>query len=791
MKLIFALFFILISFYTNTFSQQFIVNGQIKDEKAKSPIAFATIIVFNEKDSALSMSISDERGFFQIPLERGKYSLLLRHIGFTADTINLTVDRDQYIGIIYLSPKIEEIEGVQVKANQRKVLLDRQEVIITKQMRGRATDLKSLLNQVNGITYEYYESKFMVDGHSNILFLVNGLEKDFNYVLSIDPERILKLQIIRNPSGRYGLEGYYAVINIILKDNFQGFDINLSGMAIWDLDGQKGSRDIAQRNNANFILTKNKWNIYFNQNYNNNKFILPNKQQERLYDNGLRIIRESELNNIFSSILNLTTGVDYQINPINVLSLEFNYSVIPFSRYLENYPSRVSTFLNSTLITSFDEENISKFGSKTYTTKLFYRGTFSNLDLKADLNYNKFFLQRQQQILQNNNYLLNNLSDNQEDELNFNLESNYYKGQFSINSGLGYFMRSLSFQTVNYGGQFADDFTSGLVTDYKLRAFLYFSWKLNKILSMKIGSASEKYFFNSKQISYNKWIFQPFANVQFRLLNNMLIMTFKYRAKTTYPTAEQLNPAIIVLDSGIVQQGNSQLKPSLVNTISFNVQVLNGLFSLEPYYKFSNNYIAQIAKESDNSLYDIIFIYSNIGKYQEKGVRINFILPFSSKIIWKNNVDLFTADMKYQILNNEFITDIKDWRGSSNLVYYNPEKITFGFIYQRYLSKKIQPNGYLSYGNDFLGFFLEKAFFKKKLTINTFYVFPIKENKFINYLLVNYQHTTLYEQYDYLDLSLLKNIFMIKLIYRFSKGKILKIEKPEEYSKKMKLKSLF
>ena len=765
------------------------ITGQVKDAGSRRPIAFASVIVLNDRDSAISMAMADDRGFFTLQLKQGKYSILLHYLGYDDDTLHVFVDNDRQIGVVYLTPRTEQIQGVTVKTSKRKIDLDRQEVIITREMKSRASNVNELLNLVNGVTYDRYNNRLSVDGHTNILILVNGLKKDYNYIQSLNPERILKLQIIRDPGGRYGLEGYYAVINIVLKDNYQGIDTYLSASSLFDLDAPFEHFNIHQHDIANLIYTKGKVNFYINQSFYNNQFWLDSLSEERVYTNGFHQFKRGIGQPVYyqGQMHNLTTGIDYQINPLNVLSLELKTTTVPFRPSAENSTTFVQNYWDSVLVAEYKEQTINRNGSHYYGGTVFYKGSFSKLDIESDLTMSRDLSHSQTQLLQNEDYLVDNEVNNRTDALEFNVEGTYYIGHLSLNAGVGYIARSLTYQTINHSGQLSGEQATGQSQDVRLRSYGYISWKMNHTISLKVGSAVERYIYSGPEGDFNQWIAQPFVNFQLRMLNDLLVLTAKYRANTNYPTAQQFNPAIVVLDSGIAQQGNPALHPYVINNVSVNMQIMKGLLTVEPYYRFSNNYIALVGKHRDDLPYNLVYSYENLGKYTQRGVRVNFIVPFSKKIIWKNDMNFYWSVIQYDNVE----TTLDDWTGSSQLIYYNPKIVTAGLMYQNYLSRRIKAQGYNSNGNDFIGMFAQRDFFDKKLTVTLFYIFPVNEDgRWINYTMENYTKTPVFYQYQHIGLQLLKNIFNFEIQYRFSRGKVLKIEKPEEQVQRTKLKSI-
>jgi hypothetical protein len=51
-------------------------------------------------------------------------------------------------------------------------------------MRKGAGDTKDVLSRVKGVDYDRYNNKIKVNNEDNIIILVNGLEKDQEYILT-------------------------------------------------------------------------------------------------------------------------------------------------------------------------------------------------------------------------------------------------------------------------------------------------------------------------------------------------------------------------------------------------------------------------------------------------------------------------------------------------------------------------------------------------------------------------------------------------------------------------------
>ena len=91
------------------------------------------------------------------------------------------------------------------------------------------------------------------------------------------------------------------------------------------------------------------------------------------------------------------------------------------------------------------------------------------------------------------------------------------------------------------------------------------------------------------------------------------------------------------------------------------------------------------------------------------------------------------------------------------------------------MGKEITSLGYDRNENDYWLLLYQQPFLKKKLSVMVGYFLPIDLGA--NFIQDSYTKTNGYEQINQTDISLLKNMLILKATYRFSKGKIKKTEK--------------
>ncbi|HFB61605.1 MAG TPA: hypothetical protein ENJ69_01345, partial [Bacteroidetes bacterium] len=236
------------------------------------------------------------------------------------------------------------------------------------------------------------------------------------------------------------------------------------------------------------------------------------------------------------------------------------------------------------------------------------------------------------------------------------------------------------------------------------------------------------------------------------------------------PTIHQTNPFPSQLDPTTVSVGNPGLSPSVVNKISLRLSIKQGLFSIEPYYHFSDNYISQTGRLRSDSLFE--YTYDNIGHYGETGIRANFNVHFGKRFMWQNSLRVYHSKMAHNGNENSFY----DWFADSQLIFAGLKNNGVVVLdYHRAMGRNINALGYSRNNNDFWLLLVQQPFLKNRLTAMVGYVLPV--NWGVNYVQGDYVRVNGYEKYTHTDINLLKNILIVRISYRFSKGKVIKPEK--------------
>lgn len=757
---------LLLLILTNTLSaqQKLELTGQVKDATSKDNLEFCNVIVYNQNDSLITGGVTSDKGFFTIPLDAGTYKVVVSNIGYKPDTTQaFEISENKFLGVIKLKQDAALLKEVAVTSRSDENQLDKDVQIVTDKMRVGAANAKEVLEKVNGVTYDRFNNSIKVDNNSKVIILVDGMEKDQEYIKNLSPDRLKKVEVIRDPGGRYGLEGYSAVINIILKKDYRGTDIQVNNQTLLDADANQ-KKYVPMQNELNVSLNYvyNKVNLYgtYNSSINNFNFDANTKKE---YGSGLVIEnkKRGDRNMHVKEVTNsYTLGADYYINPKHTISFESDLSAAPLKynitsqEYTIDYSNAGISFLN---FNSSSQQTSSNMNSKN---NLFYNGKLDENNLiNASFNYS---ILNSTTTNHYNDDLLNVTNQQGSDTKNsskFYVEYTHtFKKQMNVQIGYGNAWQQQNNKLTS------DSITNNFkYTDFRHKLYAYYSWQLTKKLGIKIGAATETSAPNADGIKRHYIIAQPYADIKYAPSQNLGIK-LKFRADNRYPDVEETNPFTSFIDVQSIQTGNPYLKPEVTNKVSMQIDILGGLFTIEPYYHFSNNYITTTGTLRSDNIFE--YSYNNAGNYVRYGSEARLTIPFSKSIFLQTDVDVFSNSIKYATTSNRF----NFWTMSSQLIYQNPKYSTVaGLQYQKNLVRYITAQGYDKGDNDYWIAFVQQPFFKEKLNVMLLYFIPT--NFGCDFDQGGYLKTQSYQETKTYDISILKNVVMVQLSYRFSKGK--------------------
>jgi hypothetical protein len=766
LRLLFILAISLFTYKSASAQSMVELTGQVKDAEIKNSLEFCTISIFNLKDSLITGGVSDENGFFSIQVPMGYYRINFSFIGYQTDTLkNVVVSQNKFLGVIKLKPDVKFLKEISVKTSSNENTLDREVQIVTDKMKAGTTSTKEVLDKMSGVEYDRYTNSIKVDNSSKIIILVDGMEKDQEYIKNISPDRLKKIEVIRDPSGRYALEGYTAVINIVLKKDYIGTEILFQNNNLFDVDASKSKYIFVQNySSATINYTYNKFNIYGKFYSNLNSFNLNSSVVKEFMADSITISQNPFANDMNTKVNQMnnsfTFGTDYTLNPKHTFSFEGNVTLQPMQKNVTTVDFDVTEKKNDVLLNSYRLFTQTKSKSTSSYYSFFYDGKIDEKNtFKSNLTFSNYSEEYDNTNHVNEILLSDEVGKNTKNKVQFYLEYNHIfneKKTLQVGYGNSYESQDNSFVIETVKSEFS-------LYDYRNKFYSYYSCQASKKLGVKFGCAAETSSPNTTNGDYNYFIYLPYFDLKYKL-SNAFDFKLKYRSNSEYPSISQTNPFESKIDYQSIRIGNPNLKPQVTHRLSLQTNILGDFAKIEPYYHYSNNYIADIGSMRSDSM--VLYSYDNVGKYENFGVLINFTLPLSKSIYWQNDFDVFNTTILYKGIKN----NMNDFSMSSQLIYVN-EKSGFvgGVKYQKENRKYLTAQGFNRGNNDFWLAFVQKPFFKQRLSVMIAYLSPISYG--VNFDQGSYYKSARYSETRTSDISILKNIFILEINYRFNKGK--------------------
>lgn len=206
---------------------RYMCHGKVVDTDRR-PVD-ATIMLLAAADSSLvSYAVTAESGEFSIPYDKKRLIAQIQSVGYGSRIIPVPADGN--MGTIQLKQSAITLAGVTVTASGIVTRADKNTIYVSGRQKERATDALNVVSQVAFMCPEIRVNEILktitINGQEAIL-LVNGIKRDIDYLNSINPERIIKIEYADFADIRYGS----PYIDVKIRQSEKGGFIMLDAMA--------------------------------------------------------------------------------------------------------------------------------------------------------------------------------------------------------------------------------------------------------------------------------------------------------------------------------------------------------------------------------------------------------------------------------------------------------------------------------------------------------------------------------------------------------------------------------
>ena len=255
------------------------IKGKLVDSMENVPIEYASVVVYNQKDSTLvTGTVTSQEGDFEIQnVKPGRYYLTARFMGYETKTVdNITIEKNETVNLssLALLPNQKMLDEIEITGEKVTTVhkVDRQVFEADKFQASQGGTATDVLRNLPSISVDA-QGQIRARGSSGFVVLINGkpVQTDATVILNQMPANAVQnIEIITAPSAKYDPEGKAGIINIITHQGaadglFAQINARVGMPSIEDYNNAES----APRFGGDFTINyrKNKWDISLGASY--------------------------------------------------------------------------------------------------------------------------------------------------------------------------------------------------------------------------------------------------------------------------------------------------------------------------------------------------------------------------------------------------------------------------------------------------------------------------------------------------------------------------------------------
>lgn len=719
---------------------QFKIKGNVLSKGL--PLEYANVIISTTTDVFIKGTMTDEKGNFEIEIEKGVYKISITEVNHETYFKEVTINENIFLKDIDLKLKENLLNEVIIKSDKKRITRKIDRIVFNIENNpitsgGNAVDA---LKSSPGLIMKNNEIAML--GKNGVKVMIEGKILELsgedlkNFLSSISANDIKEIEIITNPPSKYDASGNSGMVNIIYKKGRKNsWNNNIS----YTHSQAKFGRETL---NNSFSYQKDKVNILLNLGYDYGLINVEQRAEMFFTEKTMKLtsIQKNKINDFSSRFI-----FDYKLNNRTKIGLQ----------YLGGFRNK-----------NFDDEIITKFVNNSEVLDSYLLGvggvkdknnnhTFNfHLDKKIDtLGRNMFFDVDflKFKTNKNNNIFSREFSSNDSFlGVNFANEGDSDQDIINYNAKID-FEHPLKFANLSYGAKFSFTKTKYTLNSYDLisgepifnplqsNSFefdesiqaLYVSGtkKINEKWETQFGFRTEYTQTRGSSITSNQENKNDYIKIFPTLYlkysaneNNQYLLS--YGRRIDRPNYGQLNPARYFISSQVSSMGNPYLQPSYNENIEFSHTYKNNLTTKLGLNITSNAY--NTVPTLNDSTNEQIVTFENF--FSNYSYSLLETYQFNLYSWWRSDLTLFlnyseskkTNDKINLKLNNGF----EFYGGINNALTLNKSKTITGEINYGYGSPfKSNLYEYSQYSNLDIALSFKSILKKLNLTTGIYDVF--------------------------------------------------------------------
>jgi outer membrane receptor protein involved in Fe transport len=570
-------------------------------------------LIEGKSKQAVPYAMSDDNGVFIVNhVISGNYRLRVSAIGYKPETKNITVESQGVTdaGIIFLQDSPISIKEVEVVGERIKARSENGSTTfyMTKKMLDVSNTGTDVLRLIPGIQVDFMQN-VSLEGSSSIQILVDGKERDANFISQLDPKLIDKVEVISKSTSNIDGNATGA-INIVLKKDR---DSGISGQIYAEIP-TSGS-EIYLHPTFSLSYGFKKLNLYTS--YKGDLTYLDiheNTSRKEWNYNGVNSITSNQYVRQKNWSHRFNFGLDYFLSPHDQFNLYAYYN--PFSREFDGHAdSRISGSVNSYWQARKEDTDIntSIFCSLYYKHNFKKEGSWltceiSNYNLNA-INSTVYFPEGSDNTVP----LQTNTVKPRQNEISIKMDYTTLIGnKFSFSTGV-----KTKFQVLQDRNSTDFYFNENIYAAYGSIAYKQTRYDLSIGVRGEYSVSTLKNTFRNPVLS-----FFPNATADYKLTTRQNIQ-LSYSRSIKRPNIYQLNPQIAIDDPYTVCMGNPFLKPEFRSNIylEYSIRFKSNYFASRLFYNKLTDVINNLTFINDTGAFETRV--QNMGTIHQYGIQFS------------------------------------------------------------------------------------------------------------------------------------------------------------------------
>ena len=685
------------------------LTGTIIDEKGQ-PIAFANIAVLNPVDSTLlSGGVSNESGYFAIPIEQNKVIARISYIGYK--TVYQYCNKSD-MGTIRLQLDNYTLKGVTVKGHVPQYQMGDEGFITNVENTplsqiGTAADV---LKHVPGIIAK--DENYEVFGKGTPIIYINGRpmrnKKELEQLKSTD---IKNIELITNPGAKYDATvGAIIKIKTVRKAG-DGFSIDT-----WARFGQGHKNQKAASLDMNY--RSNGLDLFASLWASKGKYLQDSELTQKVQSDTLWQQSNDMLSNAISRDYSIEGGFNYLLGEHHTFGTKYEYA------FPTNHDVTATTTSDVTANGQFYDKwhnytNQKTKGKARHKLNAYYVGKVGKLDIDWNIDYLHSGYDEQSKIAETCQIQDDRILDAENKVRNRMLASKltltYPLFGGSLDFGAEYINTKRQDDYVNPQNYVVSTFST--LKEQSISPYAEYSIKMPKIGQLRMGLRFEHVNFDYYESGHliegqSRSYSNLYPSLSFGKQIGKVMAQIAYSAKTTRPTYRQLSNDVFYLNRYGMQRGNPLLDNSIIHNVS--IQGIWKFLQLSINYSDERGQIIHWIEQIDNSNVTLV-TYKNISSLKR-------IVPFVSLApkfgIWNPQLSLGFGKQWFTMETTAGSISLnKPMLICQTNNTFSFSKTLTGELNFRYQGPGHYQNIYLDYHQTVLGISLVKTFFHDRLSI--------------------------------------------------------------------------